>query len=233
VWASWAEAAEAIRAAVPRETAAACMEHKKLTQACFAGDHGIEAARAQADRIAAEFHGDAQGLAAQLVTQTPLAPPDDELRGRFPVLQSAGDLVVACLKGALDIQQRPDKQYQWTYWVKLPPSNEKRGFPDPVWNAACERDFAAHLEAVGFGMDAADRLSDHLAYLLQLQAAPLIDRFNEQVLHGAAELRTACKPNARACAVSWLKPRLSGVAPDHLAAQLAEALVGKLHPASH
>ena len=233
VWGSWAEAAEAIHAAVPPSAQAACLTKKDLTQRCFAGPHGAEVAQQQAQRILEEFGGEmgeAPALAAQLLTQVPLAPPDDELRGRYPVLHSPEDLVFACLKGAVEIQQRPEKGATWTFWVKLPPSNEKRGFKDPVWNAACNHDFAEHLSLVGIHVDPDDKLFEHLSYVLKNLAGPLLTRFHDRVLEGAHELRTACKGHGDACAAKWLKPRLAGIAPDALIDQLAGRLSGTMKP---
>ena len=235
-WAAFDEAAQAIQAAVPADTAAGCLAKKDVTQHCFAGEHGAEAATKEASRLLEEYGGDmgdAPALAAQLITQTPLAPSDDELRGRFPVFKSPEDLLFACLKGALEIQQRPEKGATWTFWVKLPPSNEKRGFKDPIWNPACGRDFAEHLSLVGLKVDEGDKLFDHLAYLLKNQTGPLLHQFTEHVLDGAPALLTACKTHGGPCAAKWLKPRLAGIAPDALVDQLAGRLAGTLTPAPH
>ena len=235
-WASFAEAAQAISAAVPANTAAACLAKKDLTQHCFAGEHGGAEATKEAQRISDEFGGDAAevpALAAQLLTQTPLAPSDDDLRGRFPVLKSPEDLLFACLKGAVEIQQRPEKGATWTFWVKLPPTNEKRGFKDPIWNPACAHDFADHLSVAGFNVAADDKLFEHLAYLLKNQAAPLLHQFTEHVLDVTPALMTACKTHGGPCAAKWLKPRLAGIAPDALVDQLAGRLAGTLTPAAH
>src|SRR5207245_1635361 len=88
VWAAWTEAAEAIRAAVPASVAEECLASRRLTTHCFAGEEGQAAAQKEAARILEESGGDAGGaskLAAELLDQTPLAPPDEELRSRFPV----------------------------------------------------------------------------------------------------------------------------------------------------
>jgi hypothetical protein len=227
VWAAFSESAAAIRAAVPAETAAGCLDKKNLTSACLAGERGQEVAHKEAERIAAEFHGeDAPALVPTLIAQTPLLPADDEVLERFPALKAADDLVFACLKSTVEIKQ--GKGGGWLYWVKLPAESETRSFGSPLWNPSCEHAFAEHLAShAGLTMDAREKLFIHFAYLLRNQAAPVVGKFNQAVLGDVSGLRRSCK-NKDACA-SWLKQKLQGVLPDPQADELATALSSRLH----
>jgi hypothetical protein len=230
VWGAFTEAAEAIRGAVAPSVADRCLAGKDLTQHCFDGPSGLVIAQREAARILAEFGGDAGDkleLARLLLVQTPLAPSDEELRARFPVLRSAPDLFFSCLKGAIEISPKFDPEKRWVYWVSLPPTGERRGFRDPIWNQACQRDFAAHLKEAGLSVDASDKLFEHLAYLLKNQSGPLVDQFSSRVLQHAPDLHSQCGTSAH-CVAGWLKPRLAGFAPGNMIDQITERLAGTL-----
>jgi hypothetical protein len=135
----------------------------------------------------------------------------------------------------VEISPKVDPKKRWVYWVQLPPMNDKRGFKDPLWNAACQRDFAAHVASEGFKLDPTDQIVEHLGYLLKNQAAPLVDRFLRQVLQQDGALRSQCRVPADGslahnadCARRWLRPRLEELAPEALLDQLAGHLVGTL-----
>ncbi len=237
-WASFAEGADKIRAAVAPAVAEGCVSKHDLTQRCFDGPSGLTIARREAERILEEQNGDKSDeleLAHELLVQTPLIPSDEELKSRFPALHSGQDLMFACLKGVVEISPKSDPDKHWVYWVELPPTNERRGFRDPLWNAACQRDFAAHLESAGFKLDANDKLTEHLGYLLKNQAAPLVSQLVQQILNETPALRSHCHVPASGalsgnadCARSWLKPRVESLAPGPLVDQLTQHLVGSL-----
>lgn len=239
VWGSFAEAAEKIRAAAP--PAALCLGTRSLSQSCFAGDAGARAAEVEAHRILRERAAPdaaAPALAKTLLTLTPVAPTDEDLLRRYPALGSPEELLAACLLGAVEVSTEPGKQ-NWMYWVKEPPAGSLRGFDNPLWNAACHRDFLAALSARGLKLVAGDPLFEHLVYQAKNKAGLLVETFTNDVLHAWPLLRSACgvpaatKPAAAGkstCAAAWLKERLAPLLPadkvDAVAAHLAEQLRG-------
>jgi len=237
-FAAFGEAADSIRAAVPPSAAEECVEKSDLRQECFNGPTGWNVAQREAGRILEEFGGsrsEAVELANLLLAQTPLAPPTGDLKAKFPIFKSSPEIVFACIKGAIEISPK-DPPRRWLYWVKLPPSNERRGFKDPLWNAACQRDFAAHVEKSGVKVSAGDKLFEHLAYVLKNQSTGLVGKFSSQVLGKAKDLRARCGiggngsiGRAKAgCASDWLRPRVSSLAPKSLSDELTEHLVAVL-----
>jgi hypothetical protein len=237
VWGSMSEAAERIHGAVGTSVREKCVAQKKLTQQCFDGPSGYFAAQREAARILEEFGGDANDklvLARELLVQTPLAPSDAELRAKFPALASVQELMTACLEGVVEISPKFDPAKRWIFWVKLPPTDERRGFKDPVWNAACQRDFAERLAAEKIAVDPSDKLFEHFAYLLKNESAPLIAAFNNQVLAHAGELKSECRVPATgdlgssSCAAHWLEERLASLSPAQAADELARRLTTTL-----
>ncbi len=241
VFAAYAEAAEEIEKASGAGTAQQCVQRGDLTEACLDGVK--PAGDAQARRIFAELlpgqsiQPDAvAGLRKQLEAASVLAPPDDELFQRFPALASAPEFFGACLGGAFEVSCYAGKPDTWRFWVKLPPDNAVKGFPNPVWNLACHRDWAAWLKSRGILVDINGALFDHFAYLLKNQSGHSTDRFTAQVLRPYEDLRSQCgippgtkaTPEQQPCLEKLLGPRLEGVVGPGQVAELARQLAGEL-----
>jgi hypothetical protein len=241
VFASYAEAAEEIEKAAGAGTAQQCLQRGDLTEGCLDGVR--PAGEAQARRIFAEFlpgqsvQPDAvAGLRKQLEAASVLAPPDDELFQRFPSLASGPEFFGACLGGAFEVSCYVGKPDTWRFWVKLPPDNAVKGFPNPIWNLACHRDWAAWLRTKGILVDTSGALFDHFAYLLKNQSAQATDRFIAQVLRPHDELRTQCgipngtkaTPEQQPCLERLLAPRLEGIVAPGQIGELARQLAAEL-----
>ena len=246
VFAAYAEAAEEIEKAAGPGTAQQCLQRGDLTEACLDGARPV--GDAQARRVFAEFlPGPASqqvqpdaiaALRKQLEAASVLAPPDEELFQRFPSLASAPEFFGTCLGGAFEVSCYAGKPDTWKFWVKVPPDNATKGFPNPVWNLACHRDFAAYLKSKGVLVDINGSLFDHFAYLLKNQSGQYTDRFTAQVLRPHDELRKQCgipngtkaTPEQQPCLEKLLGPRLEGIVGpgqvEGLAKQLAAELRG-------
>ena len=239
-WGSFTEATGAIASAAAT-LAPGCESSGHFTTACFAGPAGLAQADAQARRLLSTFPASdaspAAALAKLLLTQTPLAPPDETFFQLAPLLDDPKELLAACVLGAVEVSSEPGKD-NWRYWVRLPPRNQIRGFDNPIWTAACERDYAAALRKAGVAVDEADPLFQHWLFVLRNQSGATVDRFASQVLRGWSDLLLTCgipggtkaSPSQRGCAKEWLTARLQGLAPadeiDALAQHLAEQLRG-------
>lgn len=242
VWGAYAEASVVLRRLVTPERTASCLGRGELSVECWGGTSIRATAEAEAKKLAAEFaQGQAQtpmqlaALARQLLSATVLAPADDELFEKFPVLTSAEDYVGACLAGVMELSTLAGKQ-EWKYWVKNPPTNEVRGYTGPVASKACPRDFAAYLKTRGVTLNEDDPLFGHLNYLLRLKSKPVVERFKTEVLDAWPALVSACKiaPSTKAtvaqqpCAQAFLQTKLSGVVSSELAQTVAKALASRL-----
>lgn len=242
VWGAYAEAASALQRSVTPERTAACLSRGELGVECFGGPAVRATAEAEARKLAAEFApGQAQtpeqlaALSRKVLVGSVLAPTDEELIERFPVLGSTQDYLGACLAGVVEVST-PKGKPDWKYWVKNPPVNDVRGFTSPLASKACPRDFAAYLKTRGVTLDVDDPLFEHLAYLLKIQSGPALAAFNTSVLAQWPSLLAACgmAPAAKAtpaqqpCAQAFLSERLAGVVPPGLVPAIAKLLSAQL-----
>jgi hypothetical protein len=208
-------------------------------EALKAAPNGIdsEIAHKQAIRVAAEFapilrdQHVIEVLAQQILKQAKAAVSAD---ASLPLANDGKEMFAACLATVSSVTYKGDGE--WRFWVKVPPNEETRGFPEPIRTAACTRDFGADLLAHGMQLDAASL--EQIAKSTKSLAYPLAQQFIQKSLMDWETVRSVCRlpqnakipPPQQACAVRWFADRLVGLVPEkkrvHLAQQLVEEIKG-------
>ncbi len=232
------EGTRAVLAARPGSAIDGCLSKSDLRAACLAGPRGVSIAHEQAARIAGEFAPGARdaeavdALAQAILDQTPLAPADDALVARVPLLSDGKATLAACVEAATSVTG--NAKGEWRFWVKVPPKDEVRGFADPVRTAACTRDYGVMLAAHGVQLDPGS--VEPFSRAAKSAAAPLGQELVKRVLGDFAALRASCglspasklSSNQQACAAKWIAGRVDGLVPEGEKRTLSEKLAASL-----
>jgi len=234
------EASRPVLAARGPEVLEGCLRQSDLRPGCLAGPRAAAVARAQVQKLAAEFAPGKpldplarEELERAVLVETPLFPADEDLFAAIAPVGDGQEMLAACLGGTISITSNAGKT-DWRYWVPTPPKNQVRGFTDPIPTPACARDFGKLVLARHILLE--PPLVEALVHSTRKKAEPLAQEFAARVLGGWEDLRRECgiAPASKAtgeqrpCAASWIEARLGQLVPERTRRPLAEKIATQL-----